>query len=207
MLVLSVDARRAAGTDSGFEVTTHGGRKSAGLDAIAWAARATELGAGEILLNAMDADGTQDGFDLELIAAVRREVTIPVIASGGAGRVDHFAPAVDAGADAVLAATVFHFGTLRIGEVKAALGAGGPPGPLTRRLPRPQPRQLGRAGARARRISGLQPRRVPQRPGVPLRRGDASTSRSSATSPGCAASTSSATSAPTRSRWRGWAPG
>ena len=130
VLVLSVDARRVAGpegTDSGFEVTTHGGRKSAGLDAIEWAARAAELGAGEILLNAMDADGTQDGFDLELIAAVRREVTIPVIASGGAGRVDHFAPAVEAGADAVLAATVFHFGTLRIGEVKAALDAAGHP--------------------------------------------------------------------------------
>ncbi len=127
VLVLSVDARRAEGTDSGFEVTTHGGRKSAGLDAIEWAVRATELGAGEILLNAMDADGTQDGFDLDLIRAVRREVTIPVIASGGAGRVDHFAPAVDAGADAVLAATVFHFGTLRIGEVKDALAASGHP--------------------------------------------------------------------------------
>ena len=128
VLVLSVDARRVpTGTDSGFEVTTHGGRKSAGLDAIAWAARATELGAGEILLNAMDADGTQDGFDLDLVAAVRREVTIPVIASGGAGRLEHFAPAVDAGADAVLAATVFHFGTLRIGEVKKALSAAGRP--------------------------------------------------------------------------------
>jgi cyclase len=127
VLVLSVDARRAPGTDSGFEVTTHGGRESAGLDAIEWASRATALGAGEILLNAMDADGTQDGFDLDLIRAVRREVTIPVIASGGAGRVDHFAPAVDAGADAVLAATVFHFGTLRIGEVKDALAAAGHP--------------------------------------------------------------------------------
>ena len=124
VLVLSVDARRAP-TDSGFEVTTHGGRKSAGLDAIEWAARAAELGAGEILLNAMDADGTQDGFDLELIRAVRREVSIPVIASGGAGRVEHFAPAVDAGADAVLAATVFHFGTLRIGDVKAGLAGAG----------------------------------------------------------------------------------
>ena len=124
VLVLSVDARRAA-TDSGFEVTTHGGRKSAGLDAIEWAVRAAELGAGEILLNAMDADGTQDGFDLELIHAVRREVHIPVIASGGAGRVEDFAPAVDAGADAVLAATVFHFGTLRIGDVKAGLAAAG----------------------------------------------------------------------------------
>jgi cyclase len=127
VLVLSVDARRATGTDSGFEVTTHGGRKSAGLDAIAWAVRAARLGAGEILLNAMDADGTQDGFDLELIAAVRREVSIPVIASGGAGRVDHFAPAVAAGADAVLAATVFHFGTLRIGDVKDALAGAGHP--------------------------------------------------------------------------------
>ena len=127
VLVLSVDARRAAGTDSGFEVTTHGGRKSAGLDAIAWAARAAELGAGEILLNAMDADGTQDGFDLELIRQVRAAVSIPVIASGGAGAVEHFPPAVDAGADAVLAATVFHFGTLAIGDVKAALAAAGHP--------------------------------------------------------------------------------
>jgi cyclase len=125
VLVLSVDARRATGTDSGFEVTTHGGRQSAGVDALEWAARAAELGAGEILLNAMDADGTQDGFDLELIAAVRREVTVPVIASGGAGRLEHFAPAVDAGADAVLAATVFHFGTCRISEVKASLAAAG----------------------------------------------------------------------------------
>ena len=125
VLVLSVDARRAAGTDSGFEVTTHGGRKSAGLDAISWAVRAAELGAGEILLNAMDADGTAAGFDLELIRAVRSEVTIPVIASGGAGAVEHFPPAVEAGADAVLAATVFHFGTLRIADVKQTLGSAG----------------------------------------------------------------------------------
>lgn len=126
VLVLSVDARRAD-TASGFEVTTHGGRRSAGLDAIEWAARAAQLGAGEILLNAMDADGTQDGFDLELIEAVRREVSIPVIASGGAGKAEHFAPAVQAGADAVLAATVFHFGTLRISDVKAGLAAAGLP--------------------------------------------------------------------------------
>ncbi|MGN6781200.1 MAG: imidazole glycerol phosphate synthase subunit HisF [Marmoricola sp.] len=125
VLVLSVDARRAAGTDSGFEVTTHGGRRSAGLDAVAWAAHAAELGAGEILLNAMDADGTTDGFDLALIAAVRAAVSVPVIASGGAGAVGHFPPAVDAGADAVLAATVFHFGTLRIAEVKEGLRATG----------------------------------------------------------------------------------
>ncbi|GAA1144660.1 imidazole glycerol phosphate synthase subunit HisF [Nocardioides aquiterrae] len=132
VLVLSVDARRVdarrgPGTPSGFEVTTHGGRKSAGLDAIEWAVRATELGAGEILLNAMDADGTENGFDLELIRAVRREVTIPIIASGGAGAVEHFPPAVDAGADAVLAATVFHFGTLRIADVKTALADAGHP--------------------------------------------------------------------------------
>jgi cyclase len=127
VLVLSVDARRAPGTDSGFEVTTHGGRRSAGVDAVAWAHRAAELGAGEILLNAMDADGTQDGFDLELLRLVREAVSIPVIASGGAGRVEHFAPAVDAGADAVLAATVFHFGTLRIRDVKDALATAGHP--------------------------------------------------------------------------------
>ena len=131
VLVLSLDARRVTDpgrrTDSGFEVTTHGGRKSAGLDAIEWAARATELGAGEILLNAMDADGTTDGFDTELIEAVRREVSIPVIASGGAGAVEHFPAAVEAGADAVLAATVFHFGTLRVSEVKDGLRASGHP--------------------------------------------------------------------------------
>jgi len=130
VLVLSVDARRAGGEapgDSGFEVTTHGGRRSAGIDAVEWAVRAAELGAGEILLNAMDADGTTDGFDLELIRKVRAEVSIPVIASGGAGAVEHFPPAVEAGADAVLAATVFHFGTLRIAEVKASLSAAGVP--------------------------------------------------------------------------------
>jgi len=132
VLVLSVDARRVpAGsdvrTDSGFEVTTHGGRQSAGIDAVEWAVRAAELGAGEILLNAMDADGTTDGFDLELIRAVRKEVSIPVIASGGAGAVEHFPPAVEAGADAVLAATVFHFGTLRIADVKESLAAAGVP--------------------------------------------------------------------------------
>jgi imidazole glycerol-phosphate synthase subunit HisF len=127
VLVLSLDARRASGTDSGFEVTTHGGRKAAGLDALEWAARAAELGAGEILLNAMDADGTQDGFDLDLIRLVRAEVSIPVIASGGAGRAEHFPPAVAAGADAVLAATVFHFGTLAIRDVKSALVEAGYP--------------------------------------------------------------------------------
>ena len=129
-IVLSVDARRATGgplPPSGFEVTTHGGRVGTGIDAVDWARQATELGAGEILLNSMDADGTTAGFDLELIRAVRAVVTVPVIASGGAGTLAHFAPAVDAGADAVLAASVFHFGTLRIGQVKNALrGAGHP---------------------------------------------------------------------------------
>jgi imidazole glycerol-phosphate synthase subunit HisF len=130
VLVLSVDARRVGhgqGTDSGFEVTTHGGRTSANLDAVAWAARACELGVGEILLNAMDADGTRDGFDLDLIRAVRRVVAVPVIASGGAGAAEHFPPAVDAGADAVLAASVFHFGTLTIDDAKSSLREAGHP--------------------------------------------------------------------------------
>ncbi|HYB15990.1 MAG TPA: HisA/HisF-related TIM barrel protein, partial [Streptosporangiaceae bacterium] len=113
--------------NSGFEVTTHGGRVGTGIDAVDWARRATELGAGEILLNSMDADGTTTGFDLELIRAVRAVVTVPVIASGGAGTLAHFAPAVHAGADAVLAASVFHFGTLRIGQVKNALSDAGHP--------------------------------------------------------------------------------
>jgi imidazole glycerol-phosphate synthase subunit HisF len=125
-VVLSVDARRVADED-GFEVTTHGGRRGTGIDAVEWAARGAELGVGEILLNSMDADGTKAGFDLELIRAVRAVVTVPIIASGGAGELAHFAPAVGAGADAVLAASVFHFGQLRIGEVKEALrGAGHP---------------------------------------------------------------------------------
>ena len=108
-------------------MTTHGGRTGTGIDAVDWARRATELGAGEILLNSMDADGTTFGFDLELIRAVRAVVTVPVIASGGAGTLAHFPPAVDAGADAVLAASVFHFGTLRIGQVKEVLRAAGHP--------------------------------------------------------------------------------
>ncbi|MFF3250938.1 MULTISPECIES: imidazole glycerol phosphate synthase subunit HisF [Streptomycetaceae] len=128
VLVLSVDARRTeAGTPSGFEVTTHGGRQGTGIDAVEWAHRAAELGAGEILLNSMDADGTKDGYDTEMIAAVRRHVTVPVIASGGAGRLTDFPPAVAAGADAVLAASVFHFGDLRIGEVKQTLRDAGHP--------------------------------------------------------------------------------
>ena len=119
--------RRAPGVASGFEVTTHGGQRGTGIDAVAWSARAAGLGAGEILLNSMDADGTKAGFDTVLIRGVRAAVTVPVIASGGAGELGHFPAAVAAGADAVLAASVFHFGTLRIAEVKSVLrGAGYP---------------------------------------------------------------------------------
>ncbi|QCB28753.1 imidazole glycerol phosphate synthase subunit HisF [Corynebacterium endometrii] len=126
-IVLSVDARRAEGEHcpSGFEVTTHGGTKSAGIDAIEWAKTGQELGVGEILLNSMDGDGTRDGFDVELTRAVRAVVTIPVIASGGAGKAADFPPAVAAGADAVLAASIFHFGDVSIGEVKEELAAAG----------------------------------------------------------------------------------
>jgi cyclase len=119
--------RRAEGTPTGFEVTTHGGRRGTGIDAVEWARRGAELGAGEILLNSMDHDGTKDGFDLALIAAVRAAVDVPVIASGGAGGVGDFPPAVTAGADAVLAASVFHFGELTIGAVKDELRAAGHP--------------------------------------------------------------------------------
>jgi cyclase len=125
VLVLSVDARRSAHQPSGFEVTTHGGRRSAGLDAVAWVRRADELGVGEVLLNSMDADGTKSGYDLEMIRAVRSVTQVPLIASGGAGRLEHFAPAVEAGADALLAASVFHFGELTIGQVKETLRAAG----------------------------------------------------------------------------------
>ncbi|KFI99708.1 MULTISPECIES: imidazole glycerol phosphate synthase subunit HisF [Bifidobacterium] len=128
VLVLSVDARRERGeqhTQSGFEVTTMGGRHSTGIDALWWARRAQELGAGEVLLNSMDADGTENGFDLEMIRAMRSQVTIPIIASGGAGKVEDFPPAIAAGADAVLAASVFHYGKMTIGEVKAELRKAG----------------------------------------------------------------------------------
>ncbi|CAN1498357.1 HisF Imidazoleglycerol-phosphate synthase [Mycobacteriaceae bacterium] len=128
-IVLSVDARTVpaggAPTRSGWEVTTHGGRQGTGIDAVQWARRGAELGVGEILLNSMDADGTKAGFDLPMLRAVRAVVTVPVIASGGAGAAGDFAPAVRAGADAVLAASVFHFGELTIGEVKAAMAAEG----------------------------------------------------------------------------------
>ena len=129
-IVLSVDARRATGPDadtmpSGFEVTTHGGSRSAGIDAIEWARIGEELGVGEILLNSMDGDGTKEGFDLELIRKIREAVHLPIIASGGAGAVEHFPPAVAAGADAALAATIFHFGEVAITDCKHAIADAG----------------------------------------------------------------------------------
>jgi len=133
-VVISVDARRANGTQASgaaFEVTTHGGRRGTGIDAVDWAARAAELGAGEILLNSMDADGTKTGFDLPMITAIRSVVDVPVVASGGAGALADFAPAVKAGADAVLAASLFHFGDVRIAEVKQALADAGHPVRIT----------------------------------------------------------------------------
>ena len=120
VLVLSVDARRAD-CKSGYEVTTHGGRQSSGLDALAWVAEGIRRGAGEILLNSMDSDGTKSGFDIEMLKAVREISSVPVIASGGAGKIADFALAIAAGADAVLAASVFHFGDFTIKEVKKDL--------------------------------------------------------------------------------------
>ena len=125
VLVLSLDVRREPGHPSGFGVTTHGGRTSAGLDALEWVREAVDRGAGEVLLHSMDADGTTAGFDLELIAAVKDAVDVPVIASGGAGTVEHFVEAARAGADALLAASVFHYRTLTVADVKQALAAAG----------------------------------------------------------------------------------
>jgi cyclase len=125
VLVISIDARRTSEkfAVSGFEVTTHGGSKSAGLDALAWTKQAVERGAGEVLLNSMDKDGTKDGFDLELISLIKKNISVPLIASGGAGKVSDFAPAVKAGADALLAASIFHFQEVLINQVKAELKA------------------------------------------------------------------------------------
>ena len=124
VLVISVDARRA-NTESGFEVTTHGGRQSAGLDALAWVEKACALGVGEILLNSMDADGTRAGYDIGMISRVREISSLPLIASGGAGSLEDFAAAIEAGADALLAASVFHFGVHRITDVKKYLSEHG----------------------------------------------------------------------------------
>ena len=125
VLVLSLDVKRSSATQSGFVVTTHGGRTTTDIDAIAWAREVTERGAGEILLNSIDADGTKNGFDTELIATVRQVVSVPLIASGGAGALEHFPPAVEAGADAVLAASVFHTGAFTIADVKKELAEAG----------------------------------------------------------------------------------
>lgn len=132
VLVLSLDVKRVSperreASASGFVVTTHGGRTETDLDALVWAREAAERGAGELLVNSIDADGTKRGFDLELISAMRDVARVPIIASGGAGAVEHFAPAIAAGADAVLAASVFHTGQLRVGEVKEALAREGIP--------------------------------------------------------------------------------
>jgi cyclase len=123
VLVISIDARRSKEkyAPSGFEVTTHGGTKSAGLDALAWTKEAGLRGAGEVLLNSMDKDGTKDGFDLELIKLIRPNISVPLIASGGAGKITDFYPAVQAGADALLAASVFHFQEIEIADLKREL--------------------------------------------------------------------------------------
>jgi len=131
-VVIAIDARRVSGEHaatcpSGFEVTTHGGRRGTGIDAVQWAELAETSGAGEILLTSMDADGTKDGFDTEMLTLIRASVGVPLIASGGAGALDHFPEAIAAGADAVLAASVFHFGELRIDQVKRELAAAGYP--------------------------------------------------------------------------------
>ncbi|MEO7122914.1 MAG: imidazole glycerol phosphate synthase subunit HisF [Lacisediminihabitans sp.] len=122
VLVLSLDVKRSGGS---FVVTTHGGRTETALDALIWAKEAIERGVGELLVNSIDADGTRNGFDLELIAAMRRISSVPVIASGGAGAVEHFAPAIESGADAVLAASVFHDGDMTVNDVKRGLAAAG----------------------------------------------------------------------------------
>ncbi len=125
VLVLSLDVKRSERQPSGFAVTTHGGRRESDLDALEWCREAVERGAGELLVNSMDADGTLAGFDLELTARVRKLASVPVIASGGAGKLEHFAPAIEAGADAVLAASVFHDGTFTVGQVKQAIAESG----------------------------------------------------------------------------------
>lgn len=125
VLVVSLDIRRSRATASGFAVTTHGGRTDTGIDALAWAREACERGAGELLVNSMDADGTKAGFDLELLERIRELADVPIIASGGAGCAAHFPPAAAAGADAVLAASIFHRGEVTIGDVKQALRVAG----------------------------------------------------------------------------------
>lgn len=127
VLVISIDAKRSnkSYAKSGFEVTTHGGTKSAEIDAFTWIKESMDRGCGEILLNSMDKDGTKDGFDLELIEKVKQISKVPIIASGGAGKVEDFVSAAKSGADALLAASVFHFGEVRISDVKKNLKKSG----------------------------------------------------------------------------------
>lgn len=125
VLVMSLDIKRADHTHSGFVVTTHGGRKTTDMDALEWASEAIERGVGELLVNSIDADGTKNGFDIQLIEAIRDLSSVPVIASGGAGKPEHFAPAIAAGADAVLAASIFHSGEVSIREVKESISRAG----------------------------------------------------------------------------------
>jgi cyclase len=124
-VVLAIDAKRRSGSDPAWEVFVAGGRTATGVDAVDWAREATDRGAGEILLTSMDRDGTQDGYDLELTAAVSSEVGVPVIASGGAGELDHLVTGAQAGADALLCASIFHFGRFTVAQAKEHLAAGG----------------------------------------------------------------------------------
>ncbi|HEV7888770.1 MAG TPA: HisA/HisF-related TIM barrel protein, partial [Acidimicrobiales bacterium] len=121
-VVVAIDARKSAG---GYEVFTHGGRKPTGLDAVSWAGEVERLGAGEILLTSMDRDGTRDGFELELTRRVAEGCNLPVIASGGVGTLEHLVAGALEGADAVLAASIFHFGEYTVRQAKEALAAGG----------------------------------------------------------------------------------
>lgn len=125
VLVISIDARRKESMKSGFEVTTHGGKQGTGIDGLSWAEEVMHRGVGEVLLNSMDADGTREGFDIEMIAAFREVLGVPLIASGGAGRAEDFIAAIDAGADAVLAASIFHYGQLSIADVKESIASAG----------------------------------------------------------------------------------
>lgn len=123
--VVSLDVTRDPSMPSGFVVTTHGGRTKTTIDALQWAIESVERGAGELLVNSIDADGTKEGFDVDLIALLRPHVSVPLVASGGAGALSHFAPAITAGADAVLAASVFHSGALTVSQVKEELALQG----------------------------------------------------------------------------------
>jgi imidazole glycerol-phosphate synthase subunit HisF len=125
VLVISLDLKRSISTESGFVVTTHGGREETTIDALAWVKEAIELGAGELLVNSIDADGTREGFDAEMLKAIREISPIPLIASGGAGKASDFPVAAAAGADAILAASIFHEGSVRISDAKSALTAAG----------------------------------------------------------------------------------